>query len=172
MPWDQTVIYELHVRGFTKLHPEVQEQARGSYAGLKSAAAIKHLRELGITSIELLPIHKTFTGQRLAEKGLRDYWGYNTISFFAPAPEYAQNPLDSLREFKEMIAALHSEVEDLGGSDAVRTIVITGAGSAFSSGHDLKEMSAHRNDPDRGRAFFAKTMSACSDMMMSMLPIW
>ena len=69
----------------------------------------------------------------------------------------------------EMIAALHSEVEDLGGSDAVRTIVITGAGSAFSSGHDLKEMSAHRNDPDRGRAFFAKTMSACSDMMMSIV---
>lgn len=69
----------------------------------------------------------------------------------------------------EMIAALHSEVEDLSGSDAVRTIVITGAGSAFSSGHDLKEMSAHRNDPDRGRAFFAKTMSACSDMMMSIV---
>jgi len=69
----------------------------------------------------------------------------------------------------EMIAALHGEVKDLGGSDAIRAIVITGAGSAFSSGHDLKEMTAHRNDPDRGRAFFTKTMSACSDMMMSIV---
>jgi len=69
----------------------------------------------------------------------------------------------------DMIAALHREVEDLGDSDAIRAIVITGAGSAFSSGHDLKEITAHRNDPDRGRAFFAKTMSACSDMMMSIV---
>jgi enoyl-CoA hydratase/carnithine racemase len=69
----------------------------------------------------------------------------------------------------EMIGALHGEIQKLGDSDAIRAIVVTGAGSAFSSGHDLKEMTAHRNDPDRGRAFFAKTMAACSEMMLSIV---
>jgi enoyl-CoA hydratase/carnithine racemase len=69
----------------------------------------------------------------------------------------------------DMIAAIHGEIKEFGSSDAVRAIVITGAGSAFSSGHDLKEMTAHRNDPDRGRAFFAKTMAACSEMMLSIV---
>jgi enoyl-CoA hydratase/carnithine racemase len=69
----------------------------------------------------------------------------------------------------DMIAALHGEMNELGGSDAIRAIVITGAGSAFSSGHDLKEMTAHRNDPDRGGAFFARTMAACSEMMLSIV---
>src|SRR5262245_11377215 len=69
----------------------------------------------------------------------------------------------------EMIAALHGEIQKLGDSDAIRAIVVTGAGSAFSSGHDLKEMTAHRNDSDRGRAFFAKTMGACSEMMLSIV---
>jgi enoyl-CoA hydratase/carnithine racemase len=69
----------------------------------------------------------------------------------------------------DMIAALHGEINELGGADDIRAIVITGAGSAFSSGHDLKEMTAHRNDPDRGRAFFAKTMAACSEMMLSIV---
>ena len=70
---------------------------------------------------------------------------------------------------EDMIAALHAAIAEIGGSDAVRAIVITGAGSAFSSGHDLKEMTAHRSDPDRGRAFFAKTMAACSEMMLSIV---
>src|SRR6187551_2409019 len=69
----------------------------------------------------------------------------------------------------EMIGALHGEIQKLGDSDAIRAIVVTGAGSAFSSGHDLKEMTAHRSDPDRGRAFFAKTMAACSEMMLSIV---
>src|SRR4029453_13048794 len=69
----------------------------------------------------------------------------------------------------DMIAALHGEINELGGADDIRAVVITGAGSAFSSGHDLKEMTAHRNDPDRGRAFFAKTMAACSEMMLSIV---
>ena len=70
---------------------------------------------------------------------------------------------------EELIAALDAAVREIGGADAVRAIVITGAGSAFSSGHDLKELTAHRNDPDRGRAFFAKTMAACSDMMLAIV---
>ncbi len=84
VPWHDTVIYEAHVRGMTMRHPEVPPQLRGTYAGLATAPVIEHLQRLGITTLELMPVHAFFDDRHLLEKGLRNYWGYNTIGFFAP----------------------------------------------------------------------------------------
>ncbi len=84
-PWHKTLIYELHVKGFTQLNPDVPEKLRGSYAGLASESAIKHLTDLGVTAVELLPVHHHLDDRHLTEKGLQNYWGYNTLAFFAPA---------------------------------------------------------------------------------------
>ena len=105
--WEKTVIYETHVKGFTKLHPEVPEKLRGTYAGLGTPPIINYLRRLGITAIELLPVHTFVDDNHLTEKGLRNYWGYNTVSFFSPARRYASTPDFSFAEFKEMVARFH-----------------------------------------------------------------
>ena len=81
IPWNKTIIYEMHVKGFTKLHPEVPENLRGTYAGLSSDAAIRYLRTLGITSVELLPVHDHVDDRHLVDRGLVNYWGYNTLGF-------------------------------------------------------------------------------------------
>jgi len=108
-PWPRSVIYELHVRGFTMRHPGVPEQNRGTYAGLASPAAIDHLRRLGVTAVELLPVHEFVDDQLLVEKGLRNYWGYNTLSFFAPEQRYSSlgSRGGQVADFKEMVKALH-----------------------------------------------------------------
>jgi isoamylase len=110
IPWHETVIYEVHVKGFTMLHPEVPEPLRGTYAGLASEAAIGHLKRLGVTAVELLPVHHHAYDRHLVERGLANYWGYNTLAFFAPNLRYAAGPsrLDSVREFKMMVRALHA----------------------------------------------------------------
>ncbi|MPR10853.1 glycogen debranching protein GlgX [Microvirga tunisiensis] len=105
--WEKTVIYEAHVRGFTMRHPGVREDLRGTYAGLASQPALDYVRSLGITAIELLPIHTFVDDSYLTEKGLKNYWGYNTIGFFAPARRYAANPDFAFAEFKEMVGHLH-----------------------------------------------------------------
>jgi glycogen operon protein len=105
--WDETVIYETHVKGFTKKHPDIPENLRGTYAGFGADPAIAHLKSLGITSVELLPIHTFINDSNLLEKKLTNYWGYNTIGFFAPDPRYASDVANSLREFKEMVSRLH-----------------------------------------------------------------
>ncbi len=107
VPWHESVIYETHVRGFTMRHPEVPESLRGTYAGLASEAAIDHMRRLGVTAVELLPIHSFLNDRHLDEKGMQNYWGYNTFGFFAPEPRYAASS-DPVREFKSMVKALHS----------------------------------------------------------------
>ena len=107
VPWDLTVFYETHVKGFTKRHPGVPENLRGTYAGLGQAEVIRHIRELGVTSIELLPIHSFINDSHLLENKLTNYWGYNTIGFFAPDPRYASDRANTLREFKEMVARFH-----------------------------------------------------------------
>jgi isoamylase len=107
IPWDRTVFYEAHVRGYTKLHPEVPERLRGSYAGFGHSAVLDYIKSLGVTSVELLPVHSVVNDSYLLEKGLTNYWGYNTIGFFAPDPRYACDPANSLREFKEMVAKIH-----------------------------------------------------------------
>jgi glycogen operon protein len=106
-PWEKTVIYETHVRGFTMRHPGVPEELRGTYAGLARHEVVRYLSSLGISAVELLPIHTFLDDSYLTEKGLRNYWGYNTIGFFAPARRYAANGDFAFSEVKEMIAHLH-----------------------------------------------------------------
>ncbi len=109
--WHETIIYEMHVKGFTKLHPGVPEELRGTYAGIAAPAAIEHLTKLGVTAVELLPVYHRLDDRHLVEKNLSNYWGYNTLAFFAPEQRYAavaQNPGDVVREFKTMVRALHS----------------------------------------------------------------
>jgi len=108
--WHKTIIYELHVKGFTRLHPDVPEALRGTYAGLCTEAAIGHLRSLGVTAVELMPVHHHTDERHLVEKGLSNYWGYNTLSFFAPDIRYSAfpSPQESVYEFKRMVRALHA----------------------------------------------------------------
>jgi glycogen operon protein len=106
IPWHETVIYELHVRGFTLNHPEVPGPLRGSYAGLATAPVIDHLKRLGVTAVELMPTHSFVDDRHLVDRGRRNYWGYNSIGFFAPDPRYAAS--GSIKEFKTMVKALHS----------------------------------------------------------------
>jgi len=105
-PWHETVIYELHVKGFTRRHPDVPPHLRGSYAGLATEPVIEHLKRLGVTAVELLPVHAFIDDRHLVEKGLRNYWGYNSIGFFAPDFRYAATDLTA--EFKTMVKTLHS----------------------------------------------------------------
>jgi glycogen operon protein len=105
-PWKDTVIYEAHVKGLTRLHPDVPPQLRGTYAGLATAPVIEHLRRLGITAIELLPVHTFVDDKRLVEMGLRNYWGYNSIGFFAPDLRYSAS--GSVSEFRSMVRTLHA----------------------------------------------------------------
>jgi len=108
-PWHQTVIYEAHVKGFTQLRPGVREDLRGTYAGLASEDAIAHLKALGVTAVELLPVHHIADEDFLHERGLTNYWGYSTIGFFAPHSAYAATGIrgQEVREFKGMVKALH-----------------------------------------------------------------
>jgi isoamylase len=110
VPWRKTVIYEAHVRGLTLLHPKVPEHLRGTYAGLAHPAMIEHLLELGVTAVELLPIQETADDSFLDEKGLSNYWGYNTLCYFAPEQYYAsrRTPGAAVNEFKAMVKALHT----------------------------------------------------------------
>ncbi|HEY2804736.1 MAG TPA: alpha-amylase family glycosyl hydrolase [Gemmatimonadales bacterium] len=108
-PWHETVIYEAHVKGFTERHPAVPGELRGSYAGLMSEAAIDHLKSLGVTAVELMPVHQFVTDHVLEGRGLTNYWGYNSIGFFAPDGRYASAPgvRDLVAEFKTMVKTLH-----------------------------------------------------------------
>jgi isoamylase len=106
IPWHETVIYELHVKGFTMCHPDVPPHLRGTYAGLATAPVIEYLTRLGVTSVELMPVHAFVDDRQLVERGLRNYWGYNSIGFLAPEPRYLAS--GSIAEFKTMVKVLHS----------------------------------------------------------------
>jgi glycogen operon protein len=110
VPWHETLIYELHVKGFTQLNPFVPEHLRGTYLGLASEPAIRHLTSLGVTAVELMPVHHHTDEGHLVQRGLRNYWGYNTLSYFAPDIRYkaASSPMEAVREFKMMVRALHA----------------------------------------------------------------
>jgi glycogen operon protein len=109
IPWDRTVLYELHVRGFTKLYPTVPEKLRGTYAALAHPAVIRHLLDLGVTTVELLPIQAVTDELHLLGKGLTNYWGYSTVGFFAPHDGYASaRGGGQVAEFKAMVKALHA----------------------------------------------------------------
>jgi isoamylase len=110
VPWPNTVIYELHVKGFTMRHPDVPPELRGTYAGLAHPAAVDHLQRLGVTTVELLPIQAILDEEHLVRRGLTNYWGYNTLGYFAPEPRYAsaRDPGDQVTEFKQMVKTLHA----------------------------------------------------------------
>ena len=109
IPWEDTIIYETHVKGLSRLHPEVPVDLQGTYLGLASEPVLEHLKNLGVTTIQLLPVHATVQDHRLVRQGLSQYWGYNTLSFFAPEPGYSSNgPLTAVRDFKMMVRALHA----------------------------------------------------------------
>ncbi|HXJ47788.1 MAG TPA: alpha-amylase family glycosyl hydrolase, partial [Candidatus Acidoferrum sp.] len=108
-PLHETVIYETHLKGFTRHHPEVPENLRGTYAGFAHPSVIDHLLSLGVTAVELMPIHQFIHDNHLVQRGLRNYWGYNTIGFFAPHNEYASTGQrgEQVNEFKSMVKTLH-----------------------------------------------------------------
>jgi isoamylase len=109
IPWNRTIIYECHVKGMTKLHADVPENLRGTYLGLCSDPMIEYLLALGITAVELLPVHQFVVDRHLAERGLTNYWGYNSIGYFAPDVRYAARGLgNQVYEFKSMVKTLHS----------------------------------------------------------------
>ncbi|MGD0530196.1 MAG: glycogen debranching protein GlgX, partial [Polyangiaceae bacterium] len=108
VPWQKMVIYETHVKGFTKRHAGVPPELRGTYAGLATPAAIEHLRWLGVTTVELLPVHESLSEAPVVKRGLKNYWGYSTLGFFAPDRRFAARASDAEREFKEMVKTLHA----------------------------------------------------------------
>ena len=109
-PWHKTLIYEAHVRGLTMQHPGVPEDRRGTYSALASEPIINHLLDLGVTALEILPVHFHLDDRYLLDKGLTNYWGYNTLNFFSPHPEYASHisPRRAVQEFKVMVRGLHA----------------------------------------------------------------
>ncbi len=107
VPWERMIVYEAHVRGYTMRHPGVPAASRGTFAGMAMREVVHHIRDLGVTSVELLPVHTFIDDDFLVEQGLSNYWGYNTIGFFAPDPRYARVPDFAFSEFKEMVARLH-----------------------------------------------------------------
>ena len=128
--WRDTVIYELHVRGFTLQHPEVPEQLRGTYAGLATAPVVEHLKRLGVTAVELLPVHAFVDEKRLLQHGLRNYWGYNPVGFFAPEMRYSAS--GTLGEFKTMVKTLHGA-----GIEVILDVVYNHTGEGDHTGPTL-----------------------------------
>ena len=155
-PMAQTVLYEMHVKGYTRLHPAVPEHLRGTYAGLAYPAVIKHLLELGVTAVELLPVHQYVSEPFLIGRGLSNYWGYNTLSFFAPHAAYASIGTlgQQVREFKNMVSRLHEA-----GIEVILDVVYNHTGEGGHEGPTLafrgldhlgyyRLTADHRNDYD------------------------
>jgi isoamylase len=133
--FDDTILYELHVKGFTKQFPGLQEHLRGTYAGLGAEPVIKYIKELGVTSVELLPIHFSINDSHLLEKGLTNYWGYNSIGFLAPDTRYAHDRTHASREFKEMVARFH---------DAGIEVILDVVYNHTAEGNEPARQSPHR----------------------------
>jgi isoamylase len=154
-PWHQTVLYEAHVRGLTMVHPEVAPQLRGTYLGLCSPPIIDHLQRLGVTAVELMPVHQFVNDRRLVEMGLRNYWGYNSIGFFAPHNTYAVggDRGAQVQEFKVMVKTLHEA-----GIEVILDVVYNhtaegGAGGPVLSFKGLDNPAYYRLDPDHPSAY-------------------
>ena len=157
VPWDDTIIYEMHVKGFTKRHPAVPPPLQGTYEGLATTEVLTYLQSLGVTSVELLPIHTFISDDYLQEKGLSNYWGENSIGFFAPDPRYAANRPDSVRECKEMIARLHDA-----GLEVILDVVYNHTAEGNELGPTLSfkgidNASYYRLHPDQKRYYINDT---------------
>jgi isoamylase len=132
--YHNTVIYETHVKGFTRQHPDIPEDMRGTYSALAHPVTIGYLKELGITTLELMPVHHFITDRHLQEKGLSNYWGYNTIGFFAPDIRYSRSgsPGDQVNEFKDMVKKLHKD-----GIEVILDVVYNHTGEGNHMGPTL-----------------------------------
>jgi glycogen operon protein len=133
-PWHQTLIYELHVKGFSERLPGIPNRVRGTYAALATDAAIKHLRDLNVTAVELMPVHHFIDDRHLIERKLTNYWGYNTLGYFAPEPRYAgdASPREAVHQFKMMVRALHSA-----GIEVILDVVYNHTGEGNQMGPTL-----------------------------------
>ena len=145
-PWHETLIYELHVGGFTKLHPEVPESLRGTYAGLAHPAVVEYLKSLGVTAVELLPVHQFVHDRRLVDRGLTNYWGYDSIGYFAPHNTYAA-PGCQVSEFKEMVRAFHAEKIEVILDVVYNHTAEGGAGGPILSFRGIDNPAYYRLDP-------------------------
>ena len=151
IPWHETVIYELHVKGFTMQHPEVPPALRGTYAGLATVPVIEHLKRLGVTTVELMPVHAFVDDRRLVRDGLRNYWGYNSIGFFAPDNRYSAT--GRVSEFKTMVKALHGA-----GIEVILDVVYNHTGEGNHLGPPLcfrgvDNVSYYRLQPGESRRY-------------------
>ncbi len=173
VPLEDTLIYEVHVRGFTQLHPDVPPELRGTYAGMSSAPAIEYLTELGITAVELLPVHQHVDERHLVEQGLRNYWGYNTIGFFAPDVRYAATD-DVVSEFKSMVRRLHAA-----GIEVILDVVYNHTGESNHLGptlsfRGLDNFAYYRLDPGDRRFYVdytgtGNTLDATSPRVLQLI---
>lgn len=165
-PWHDTIIYELHVKGFTQQHPEVPPRLRGTYAALASEPIIDHFQNLGITAIELLPIHAFIDDRNLVERGLRNYWGYNSINFFTPDSRYSSNGL--VNEFKTMVKTLHAS-----GIEVILDVVYNHTAEGNQLGPTLSfrgidNTAYYRMAPDNSRYYMDYT--GCGNTLNMMHP--
>lgn len=159
IPWHQTIIYETHVKGLNRLHPGVPKELRGTYAGMASPAIVEYLLSLGITAVELMPIHQFIHDRHLVERGLSNYWGYNTVGFFAPHAQYSSGGDcgDQVEEFKIMVKTLHRE-----GIEVILDVVYnhTGEGNHFGptlSFRGIDNVAYYRLVPGNKRYYFDYT---------------
>jgi isoamylase len=154
VPWSRTVIYECHVKGLTKLHPGVPPESRGTYLGLASPPVLEHLTSLGVSAVELLPVHQTVQDRWLAQRGLSNYWGYNTLGFFAPDSRFASGDRgEQVIEFKTMVRSLHEA-----GLEVILDVVYNHTGEGNQLGPTLSlrgidNVCYYRLIPDSGRYY-------------------
>ncbi len=130
IPWGETIFYETNIRGYTMLHPAIAEADRGKFSGMRNSDILSHLKSLGITSLELMPVHAFIDEHHLAKRGLRNYWGYNSISFFAPSERYCQ--ADGIREFQDMVRTIHGA-----GIEVILDVVYNHTGESDGNGPTL-----------------------------------
>ena len=153
--WDRTIFYETHVKGFTERHSAVPQEMRGKYAGLGQKEIVDYIKGLGVTSVELLPVHAFFDDQYLQEKGLHNYWGYNTMGFFAPAPHYSAT--HKIEEFRDMVGRLHDA-----GLEVILDVVYNHTAEGNEMGPTLSfkgidNASYYRLTPDNKRYYINDT---------------
>jgi glycogen operon protein len=160
-PWDRTIIYEVHVKGLTMRHPDVSEHLRGTYTGLASPAIVEYLQSLGVTAVELLPVHHFVSDKIVRDRGLSNYWGYNTIGFFAPDVRYAVSHDwgRHVNEFKTMVKTLHSA-----GIEVILDVVYNHTGEGNHLGPTLSfrgidNATYYRLVPDQPRYYMDYTVA-------------
>ncbi len=161
VPWSETIIYEANVRGFTMRHPDLPDAERGRFAGLKNGAVLAYLRSLGITAIELMPVHAQIDERFLAQRGLRNLWGYNSINYFTPAARLARG--DATREFRDMVDAIHDA-----GLEVLLDVAFNHTGEGDTHGptlsfRGLDNLCYYRTDPDAPASY--ENHSGCGNTL-------